>query len=77
MPADIDLIIVYEPPLTPDSAPCLRRLAEAVVTAHATVPPHVLLFTRREAAETPLLLGPTTVVYERGATRPTGPAPHC
>jgi predicted nucleotidyltransferase len=50
-PEDIDLIVVYEPPLTPHTAPEVRPHIEEAVAASAGLPTHLMFFTLGEAKE--------------------------
>jgi hypothetical protein len=50
-PHDIDLIVVYEEPLTPLSAPSVRPLIDEAVRAGQGLAAHVMFFTVTEAQE--------------------------
>jgi len=49
-PADVDLIIVYELPLTPLTASSVGSLLDAVARRVAGLPAHMMFFTPAEAS---------------------------
>ena len=67
-PADVDLVVVYEPPLTPLTAPTVRLAVEAAVAETSALPVHLMFFSLEEAAEPGTLsdLNPT-LVFKREA----------
>jgi hypothetical protein len=50
-PRDVDLIVVYGPPLEPRTAATLRGLIKDAVTEAVAIPAHVVFFSEREADE--------------------------
>jgi hypothetical protein len=65
-PNDVDLAVVYEAPLTPMSAPDVRRIIEESVRNSFGLPPHLTFFTPAEAAASPLLEN-AKIVYQRSS----------
>lgn len=55
-PRDIDILVVYGPPLSPATAPDVRPLVEGAVARVFPLPPHLMFFSEREARE-PGLIG--------------------
>ena len=50
-PEDVDLVVVYEAPLTPISAPQVRDPIESAVATTLGLPAHLMFLTEREATE--------------------------
>jgi predicted nucleotidyltransferase len=50
-PHDVDVLIVYGPPLTPATAPEIRPLIEWAVSRVFSLPTHLMFFSEREARE--------------------------
>jgi predicted nucleotidyltransferase len=66
-PRDLDLLVVYGPPLVPATAPSLGPLIERAVAAVCSLPVHLILFSEAEAREPGLVDGlqPLQVLLER------------
>jgi predicted nucleotidyltransferase len=50
-PADVDLVIVYEPPLTPLTAPTVGEVVEEAVARSTGSRAHLMFFSVNEAEE--------------------------
>lgn len=50
-PRDADLLVVYQAPLTPMTAPSMRNRIEQTVSTTLELPAHLMFFTEREARE--------------------------
>jgi predicted nucleotidyltransferase len=61
-PRDIDLLIVYGPPLAAATAPEVRPMIEEAVSRVFGLPPHLMFFSEREARE-PGLIGEPLLLY--------------
>ena len=57
-PKDVDVIVVYDEPLGPQSVgAAIRPLVREIVSAELGIPAHVVLLTRAEAAESGMIRG--------------------
>jgi predicted nucleotidyltransferase len=54
-PADIDVLVVYGPPLAPLTAPTIRPSIESAVSVAFGLPAHVMFFSEAEACEAGLV----------------------
>lgn len=50
-PRDVDVLIVYGPPLAPATAPEIRPLVKAAVSRAFSLPAHLMFFSEAEARE--------------------------
>ncbi len=50
-PDDVDVLVIYGPPLVPATAPSLEPLVEEAVARACSLPAHLLLFCEAEARE--------------------------
>jgi predicted nucleotidyltransferase len=50
-PRDVDVLIVYGPPLAPATAPTIGPLIEAAVSRAFSMPAHLMFFSEEEARE--------------------------
>jgi predicted nucleotidyltransferase len=55
LPADVDLVVVYGPPLTPATAPSVRNVIDSAVARVFDLPAHLTFFTQTEASQEKLL----------------------
>jgi predicted nucleotidyltransferase len=56
-PNDVDVLVIYGPPLVPTTAPSLEPLVEEAVARACSLPAHLVLFCEAEAREPRLIDG--------------------
>jgi predicted nucleotidyltransferase len=61
-PRDIDVLVVYGPPLLPATAHEIRPLIEGAVSRVFDLPPHLMFFSEREAREPGLIGEPKPIL---------------
>jgi predicted nucleotidyltransferase len=55
VPADVDLVVVYAPPLTPETAPSVRKAVAVAVERTFGLDAHLMFFSESEARQPGLL----------------------
>jgi predicted nucleotidyltransferase len=56
-PHDVDILVIYGPPLAPDTADSLGPLVEEAVAGVCSLPVHLIFFSEAEAREPRLVDG--------------------